>query len=229
MSIEHGDRRSVYGICIHTTGDGIPAAALRDTNHPLCTARAVYENMGLIGPHYVIAPDGSHEELCDPRLIRQHVGLAADVRRDFINGTWLNPSNRITPAVVSWWQERWPGVKSPSHLYPSRSANEDYIGIECIPAGSYSSAAGKWTWRWGSKTGFDQQRFSVECYRALAGLVLSLAGEFKLDLVKPGVLVGHEDLNPYTRPGWDPGSYNKTFSWDMLRGCMAVLAQENKP
>lgn len=225
MPIESKGSRTVYGICVHTTGDGIPAQSLKENKPPLEAAREVYESMGMVGPHYVVDPFGATDTYCDPQLLRYHVGLEADQRRSFLDGNWRNDANRISPAVVSWWSALYPGVKSPSHLYPGPSANAVYIGIEVIPAGVYNGTAG-WTWKWGSRPGFDQQRFSVESYRALASLVLRLADEFTLDLNKVGVLVGHESLNVYTRPGWDPGDMNHTFSWSMLRGLLTTLPKE---
>jgi N-acetyl-anhydromuramyl-L-alanine amidase AmpD len=223
--VETGPKRKVHGVCVHTTGDGIPSQAHTKGEHVLVTARRVYENMGTVGPHFIIDPAGTIEQYADPTLVRHHVGLEPEHRRSFLDGHWKEDANRIDRKIVAWWEVRWPGIKSPSHLYPSKSANEDYIGIELIPAGRYvprsERVAGGWTFdpRY-SKPGFDNQRFSVEQYTALVELLKRLEVQFNLDYVKPGVLVGHEDINPYTRPGWDPGDYNKTFSWGMVKGLL---------
>jgi N-acetyl-anhydromuramyl-L-alanine amidase AmpD len=221
---EVGAQRAIYGICVHTTGDGIPAEAAKSGKHPLDVARAVYLRMGLVGPHYVIDPFGQYEQYAPPEVIRYHAGIEAEQRRSFLDGHWLEDKNRIPADVVAWWQRRWPGIKSPAHLYPSKSPNKDYVGIELIPAGRYVKVPGihktQWRFEHGSKPGFDKQRFSLEQYFSLAKLCLQLSEENGLDLTKPGVLVGHEDLNPYTRPGWDPGSKIEAFSWNLLNGLL---------
>lgn len=221
---EVGPERVPYGICIHTTGNGIPEQSARTGKPPLEVARSTYLGMGLIGPHYVIDPYGTVDQYAPVDRVRYHVGLDPADRRSYLDGHWANDRNRIEPAVVAWWKARWPGVKSPSHLYPGKSANEAYIGIELIPAGRYVTVPGaikqQWRWEHGTAPGFDGQRFSIEQYCALAKLCNQLAEQCALDLTKPGVLVGHEDVNPKQRPGWDPGGYNKTFSWNLLNGLL---------
>lgn len=218
-SFEHGAKRTVYGICVHTTGDGIPAKVISTRGTHLDVARGVYLSMGSVGPHHVVDPFGNVETYADDGVIRHHAGLEAADRRSYLDGHWENDRNRIDPAVVAWWKARWPGVKSPSHLYPSKSINADYVGIELIPAGAYIKDKG-WTWMWGTPPGFDKQRFSVEQYWSLAKLCNGIAKDYGLDLSKVGVLLGHEDVNPKTRPGYDPGDKIQAFSWSLLRGLL---------
>lgn len=219
--MEHGPKRKVFGVAVHTTGDGIPTKAIKYGAELLPTARKVYEGMGSIGPHYCIAPGGQIDKYADPEVVRYHVGLEPEQRRSFLDGHWEEDANRIDRKVVAWWKHRWPGVKSPSHLYPGDSANKAYIGIEMIPCGTYVKTKG-WVFNeaWGTKPGFDKQRFSVESYVALAGLLKDLAMQFDLDYSAVGRLIGHEDANVYTRPGWDPGDMNQTFSWGMVKGLL---------
>lgn len=218
--IETGPKRTVFGVAIHTTGDGIPAKAAKLAKDTMAVARGVYEEMGLVGPHYVVGPDGRTENYADPELVRYHVGLEPEHRRSFLDGHWREDANRIPRKVVAAWDAKHPGVKSPAHLYPGDSANKAYIGIELIPAGTYSKR-GDWVFdpRF-SKPGFDNQRFSVEQYVALARLLKELAFKYSIDYSLVGRLVGHSDLNPYTRPMWDPGDYNGTFSFSMVRGLL---------
>lgn len=224
---EVGPKRAVYGICLHTTGDGIPAEVAKTGKSHLEVARRVYLNMGLVGPHFVVDPFGQSEQYAPVERVRYHVGLAAEERRSFLDGHWLEDANRVPRAVVAWWQARWPGVKSPSHLYPGPSANKVYVGIELIPAGRYvkkeDHLASGWVFEHGTRPGFDKQRFSVEQYTATARLCNQIAEENGLDLDKPGVLVGHEDLNVYQRPGYDPGDMNQTFSWGLLKALLAAV------
>jgi N-acetyl-anhydromuramyl-L-alanine amidase AmpD len=219
VGIEIGPPRAIYGILLHSTGDGIPRRVVSSGKTHLEVAREVYAGMGLVGPHYVCDPFGTVEQYAPANVVRYHAGVEAADRRSYLDGNWVNDRNRIAEDVVTWWQRRWPKHKSPSHLYPSKSPNVDYIGIELIPCGVYDSKLGStsgWTWRWGTRPGFDKQRFSVEQYVSLARLCSDLAVEHGLDLAKSGVLLGHEDVSPYTRPGWDPGDKNGTFSWNLL-------------
>lgn len=219
---EVGPSRAVFGICLHTTGDGIPAEVNKTGESHLDVARRVYQGMGLVGPHYVIDPYGAVERYADPQLVRYHVGLEPEHRRSFLDGHWEEDKNRISAPVIAWWKARWPTVKSPSHLYPGPSANKAYIGVELIPAGAYVKARG-WQWQHGARPGFDSQRFSVEQYCALARLCNQLAEDFGLDLTRTGVLIGHEDANPYTRPGYDPGDKIEAFSWRLLNALLKEL------
>lgn len=226
MPIEVGPKRTIFGVCVHTTGQGIPDKAAKENKGLLETARTVYESMQLVGPHFCIAPDGKYEQYADPELVRYHVGLEPEHRRSFLDGHWMEDANRIDRKVVAWWKARWPGVKSPSHLYPGDSANKAYIGIELIPAGRYiKQPGGSSPWIFDeqySRPGFDKQRFSVEQYAALADLLKELAMKYNIDYSKVGRLIGHEDANLYTRPGYDPGSYNQTFSWGMVWGLLGI-------
>ena len=215
-------KRTVFGICVHTTGDGVPAAVERTGMPHHTVALATYTAMESVGPHFVIDPFGYVAQYADPGLIRHHVGLEAEHRRSFLDGHWTEDANRISRDCVAWWQARWPQFRSPSHLYPSDRPNKDYIGIELIPAGTYVKNKG-WTFQHGSRPGFDKQRFSVEQYVALARLAQGLAEAYGIDLTKRNRLLGHEDLNPYTRPGWDPGDARQFFSWELLSGIMGAL------
>jgi N-acetyl-anhydromuramyl-L-alanine amidase AmpD len=221
MDFEHGPTRAIYGICVHTTGGGIPDEVNRSGRTHLEVARETYSRMGLVGPHYVIDPHGAVEQYAPANVVRYHAGLEAEHRRSFLDGHWEEDANRIPRDVVAWWKARWAPIKSPSHLYPSKRPNLDYVGIELIPCGAHLKGA--WTWQHGTRVGFDKQRFSVEQYCALAKLCLQLAEENGLDLGKPGVLVGHEDVNPYTRPGYDPGDKTQAFSWNLLNGLIKRL------
>ncbi len=222
--VSHGPR-TVYGVLVHTTGNGVPDLALKhpDKSH-LTILTEVYSASaanGGTGPHYAIDPLGAVVQFRDPGAVSWHAGVSADQRRNFLDGSWQSDYNRIDKDVVSWWRARWPGKLSPSHLYPSRSPNTDFVGIELMPCGAYAGSS--WEWKWGTRPGFDKQRFSVEQYVALARLCKELAVTYSLDLGKSGVLLGHEDVNPYTRPGWDVGDKIEAFSWRMLRGLLGSL------
>lgn len=213
-----------FGVLVHSTGDGLAAkiATAKEPHSALSVARSTYESMGNVGPHYCIEPDGGHEQYAATNTVRYHCAVPAQNRRSYLDGHWTADSNRIPKAVVEWWQREHPGVASPSHLYPGEHPNNAYIGIELIPCGVY--AKNSWQWRWGTPPGFDSQRFSVEQYCTLARLCIELAVEHSIDLGKVGRLVGHEDVSPYSRPGYDPGAYHNWFSWPLLRTLIQELS-----
>lgn len=210
----HGPR-TPFGVMLHTTGDGVPAKAHQTGLSPLETARVVYGEMRE-GPHFVIDPGGAVERYRDPKEVSWHCGVSAVDRRDFLSGHW---GTRVPSALYSWWRARWPGVLSPSHLYPSTTANEDYIGIEMIPCGTYVKGnAGSWKPIFGTPIGGDRGRFTGAQYTAAAMLCLTLCRDYSIIARSKGRILGHEDVNPLTRPGWDPGGFQGFWSWETFWG-----------
>lgn len=202
-----------FGAIVHTTGDGPPAAANRDGRDPLEVALEVYSNMAE-GPHYVIGPTGAIVQVRELADIAWHTGVSAVHRRDFLSGHW---ETLVSKGLVSWWKARWPGVKSPSHLYPGSSPNAVYYGIECVPAGTYER--GVWKPVFGPVAPGGRNRFTTAQYLACAALVLHLGIEHD----RPGRVVGHEDINPITRPGWDPGAFQEFWSWPLFWDLLNAL------
>jgi N-acetyl-anhydromuramyl-L-alanine amidase AmpD len=127
-------------------------------------------------------------------------------------------------SLIASWEERYPEVKSPGHLYPSKSPNRDYAGIEMTPCGTHIK--GRWTWLWGTQP-YPGARFSVEQMTALASLLGVWATQLGFAYGwqdTPGRLVGHEDINPITRYGWDPGAYKEWMQWDTLKAMIRTLS-----
>ncbi len=213
-----------FGIMIHTTGDGPPSKALKEGISPTEAALAIYDKMHPVGPHYLIGPDGDLHTLRPTTEKALHCGVSSTERRDFLTGHW---QNKLPKNLVTWWKERFPGVKSPSHLYPSRTANEDYIGIELIPCGTWPRGRGSWTPVFG-RPFLSGGRFTGAQYMRLAYLVLDIAAEKGILLDKTGRLVGHEDVNPLTREGWDPGAYRGYFDWAVLRSIMEGIRRHEE-
>lgn len=207
-----------FGTIIHTTGDGPPAVAFRDGRDPLDAAVDVYSNMPE-GPHFVVGPTGRIIQVRDTGVVAWHTGVSAVHRRDFLSGHWetLVPKN-----VVSWWKARWPGVKSPSHLYPGTSPNAVYYGIECVPTGTHIKNSWKPVHGTPAPAG-ERNRFTTAQYVACAALVLHLADVGNFDPHAVGRVVGHEDINPITRPGWDPGGFQEFWSWPLFWDLLTSL------
>ena len=214
----HGDLIP-YGLLVHTTGDGIPSKC-STIEEVSSVAVAEYVKMDIangVGPHYVISPDGSAVELRDPSKKAWHAAVSAHDRQRFLSGMW-ETENKVDKSVIDWWHRRWPGTKSPSHLYPAKSPNDSYVGVELVPCGTYD----KQTWKptlAGGRMVFG--RFTIDQYYALAELCSDLRHPKEWE--EPGRLVGHEDVNPITRPGWDPGDKIGAFDWTLLKNLIRLV------
>lgn len=214
--------RQPFGVMVHTTGDGV-----WDDGTPTETALRYYGAQPE-GPNYLITADAQVYLLVEPDQVAYHCGMRDWQRNAYLDGSWVQPHLSKSVAqrtVASYWPKRWPGVKSPCHLYPGRYPNEAYIGVEMIPCGTYDGGIWEFNWKLGVQElrlgppVVTKSRFSIGQYDALAELLKELASRFNIDYTRNGRLVGHEDINPLTRPGWDPGAYPnwRTFSWEAVR------------
>lgn len=220
----HGVLRP-YGLLVHTTGDGIPAKIISSGDNSVDVTKAVYGNMSE-GPHYAIVPDGTLIKFRSPATLSYHAKTEASQRRSFLDGSWEKDLNRIPPDLVSWWKRRWqggtPSYKSPQHMYPGSTPNKAYVGVELIPCGHYQKVT--WTASLGTPA-TPKGRYTAAQYTRLGLLALSLQHAFNFPdgWESTGRLCGHEDVNPYTRPGWDPGAYRCWFSWQLFKGILTTL------
>jgi N-acetyl-anhydromuramyl-L-alanine amidase AmpD len=217
-----------YGLLVHSTGDGIPAKAIKEKRSVAEVTEAVYRSMGLadgLGPHYAICPDGTLLQFREENIKAWHAGVSAAERNAFLTGTW-DESNRLDRRVVEWWKLRWPAHKSPSHLYPSKSPNDDYIGVELVPCGVYQK--NDWIPALGAPVN-PKGRYTAQQYMRLAELAVGLGSRWTWATAenpswwRTSRLVGHCDVNPLTRQGWDPGAFHGWFSWSLLQGMLDVL------
>lgn len=219
----HGELNP-YGILVHSTGSGIPTKAHKDKLDIFNVTVDVYTSMAGadgVGPHFAIVPDGRLIQFRDTNEKAWHAGITAEQRRNYLSGAWESDYNRYSITngkdLVSWWKLRWPGYTSPQHLYPGKGPNDSYIGVELVPCGVYENK------KWQPLFGFGatpQGRFTPVQYMTLALLCEFNARRYSWpeDWEQTGRLVGHEDVSPYTRPGWDPGAYQGWFDWGLLRG-----------
>lgn len=214
-----------YGVLVHTTGDGLARKCLDDAGarDHLEIAAEVYGNMKE-GPHYCIAPSGAVVQFRQPTEIAYHAAVSEPDRAAYLSGAWeLN--GRTPKAIVDWWKLQWPGFKSPQHLYPAKSPNQSYIGVELIPCGVYQRNT--WTPIMGTPA-TPKSRFTAEQYTTLAALcsVLGREHSWPVGWWNTPRLAGHEDVDPKDRPGWDVGVYHGWFSRSLLRGMVSVLSGE---
>lgn len=197
-----------YGCMLHTTGGGVhthPGIA------PVEAALKYYTESGTnVGPHLVLDTDGQIYRLLDDKQMAYHAGIIASVRTKYLNGSWKAEMNN--DALVTAWESRWNvyGVSNPAAIYPSKSPNADYIGIEMIPAYvDHDTFIGTRV--------APKDRFNAEQYLCLAELLLMLSTNHSFDYSNPRKLVTHSDTNPLGRPGWDPGIDLGYFNMDLLR------------
>lgn len=220
IAIQHVDQRpdppragaaAPWGACIHTSGGGIVDRAKKEKITPIEAAVAYYDDAEY-STHYAIGYEGAgdiHQITADDRRV-QHIGSPpASLRRRYLNGTWVTD---FPIGVVKLWRDRWPGVKSPQHLFPSEHANSDFVGIEMIPlAGDQLERA--------LRPGL---RFTAAQHTAAAALLADLGRRHGWPLLptpwwRTSRLVGHEDVGLHNRTdvggGWDPGAMRLRPRW----------------
>jgi hypothetical protein len=195
--------RKPWGFLIHTTGRGVPSKAAKTGRRPIDVALEIYakSQSGKLhpyqwgGPTYVLDHSGELYQLAPDNVVTYHAG--GPDREDYLDGDWIK---RTTPAALAAWRKAWPRHKSPQNLYPSRSANTDYVGIECIPCGA----------------GFGTPMrpgllFTAAQHDALVDLGYDMAErhDWPRGWERTPRLVGHEDVQLLERQdaggGWDPG------------------------
>lgn len=216
-----GDRTMpVYGITVHQTGSSLVTDALKHGVDPLEYAGQFYFNPKNYFAHYVIGHDGTIAQIADEHEWAMHVGLTKDERNDYLSGKW---ESMLPASFVGMWKARWPGMKSPSHLYPGNSVNDAYVGMEMLPIVP------------GIKTPplAPGMLFTKEQHQAVAKLSWDIARRwgFPKGWERTGRFATHEDLNPFNRTtvkppaGWDPGVLRATpwFSWGSVLGSLQAI------
>lgn len=194
--------RTPWGLLLHTTGGGVTAKAKRTGRSPVSIAIEVYLSSqngsgGYLwgGPHYVLDHDGVLYQIAPDDVITHHAG--GPDRAHYVSGAW---TKRCSAAAVEQWRLAWPEHTSPATLYPSRSPNSDFIGVEMIPVGDgYGVAAG------------PGLRFTQAQLDTVDKLARDCAErhQWPAGWYETSRLLGHEDVQPirrHDRKGtWDPG------------------------
>lgn len=200
-----------WGLVVHTSGRGIVRRARKAQADPFEFAVDYYRAQG--GVHYCIGYDGQIVQMLLDNERGAHVGISRKERRHYLRGTWVGELSkrllRMHPGVVLW-RSKWPGIDSPQHLYPTRSPNGCYVGVELVPLTTkYVNATGLW--------------FTEAQHRAVGWLGRDLAQRHKwpANWYRTGRLVGHEDIDAFARwdgrGGWDPGAlrFPVRFNWGL--------------
>jgi hypothetical protein len=195
--------RTPWGLLFHTTGSGITAKAVAKKQTPIQVALSVYKAMQAGsegypwgGPTYVMDHDGQLYQIANEATQTNHCG--APHRTEYLDGSWLKLASK---EMVAKWHTYWaPQYKNPYALFPSKTPNADYIGVEMIPCGDgfgKPMAAGL--------------KFTKAQHDAAILLAQDVAkrNSFPAGWARSPRLLGHEDVQPIDRDdkegGWDPG------------------------
>jgi hypothetical protein len=195
--------KDLHGMCYHTSGRGIVSRALKNDVPVIDLALEWYGKKGSV--HGVVDYDGTIYQLQEWDVKGAHVGVSSSQRRAYLNGTWVLD---VHDKALTLWNERWPDHKSPQHLYPTKSPNDSYIGIEFIPLPQRDPKTKLWFTQAQMKAARDLWNFHKE-------------DQGWCEVTDPTVIVGHEDLS-ITRwdrnGGWDPGAMRDQprFDWEFI-------------
>lgn len=200
-----------WGVLIHTTGRGVLASAALRRKTPMEVAIKTYIDMQFGsegykwgGPTYVIDGGGNIAQLAPDDVLTNHCG--GPNRSKYFSGEW---TKLVSPKTLELWTELWAPFQHPYQLFPSRSPNEDLVGIELIP----TITAG----------------YTASQIDALVKLVhdIGARNRFPRGWHQTCRLVGHEDVDPISRSdrggGYDPGALRDKprFDWVSLREKLA--------
>ncbi|MEW6709682.1 MAG: N-acetylmuramoyl-L-alanine amidase [Candidatus Riflebacteria bacterium] len=100
-------------------------------------------------------------------------------------------------SLYDYFNCRWPGLDSPVNFVSDMDPNNYSIGIEILGYGSKNE---------------DDKFYTPAMYASLQTLLKNLSEKYSIPLEK-GRVVGHEDVNPVPRFGWDP---NQGFNWSLV-------------
>lgn len=201
---KNATKRQPWGFLIHTTGGGITALAKKTKRTPIDVALDVYINSqngsnGYLwgGPGYVMNHDGGIYQLAPDDVLTNHCG--GPNRQRYRNQSWRNI---VSKTAAARWDDQWRalGFDDPYDLFPSKSPNVDYIGLEMIPCGDGFGTP--------MRPGLRFTKLQHDAAIALADDCAERHGWPK-GWAKTSRLVGHEDVDIIERDdaagGWDPG------------------------
>lgn len=207
-------------IVIHVTG-----------TQSLASVKQTFMAGNSVSAHYLVGMDGALYQFVPDALRAWHAGIESNSRNlyrkgmavwcrylkyfswykgypkdaQYVNGD-LKPVWDKTEAVfvrradgASWpeygyFLQRWPGADKPVNFDVDADPNNYAIGIETLGVGSKTA---------------DPAVYTPAMYAALRALVSNLSDKYAIPMQK-GRVIGHEDVNPISRFGWDPSC---GFDW----------------
>jgi len=213
------DRGAPWGVLLHTTGRGVPARAAAEKRRVVAVAIEVYIDSqnganGYYwgGPHYVLDHDGKSYQIAPENALAAHAG--GGNRSAYIAGYW---TSKCSGAALAAWRKQWPTYRHPYSLFPSKTPNRDFVGIEMIPVGS----------------GFGVPMrpgllFTKEQHDSVAVLCADIAARHAWPdgWHRTPRLLGHEDVDLLermdSRGGWDPGWLRREpyFDFEYVRNAI---------
>lgn len=200
----------VWGLCVHTSGRSIVQRAIAARARVLEYVVGYYR-AAPYSCHYVIGWSGEIVQITPDDRRVPHVGVSTEERQSYLSGRW---HEGLPLGAVRRWGDLW-GRGSPQHLFPGRSANSAYVGVE-LPPLLTPGADGTW--------------YTLSQHEAVARLAEDLRvrhgwPDWPSELPCPRLL-GHEDLDAYGRwdrdGGWDPGALRALprFRWGLVAEAM---------
>jgi N-acetyl-anhydromuramyl-L-alanine amidase AmpD len=192
-----------FGLMVHTTGRTLVTRAQENRQTPMERAVRVYSRGPF--PHYVIDWSGKLVQIAGEEIRAAHAGISRKEARQYKEGHWVN---NVSKTALERWRSRWRDFETPLDLFPGRSPNSAYIGVELIPQLTADEDTGSW--------------FTEEQYQMVAYLADDLSVRYGISL-EDNRLVGHEDVEPLSRwnraGGWDPGAMRAQprFLWSQVR------------
>jgi N-acetylmuramoyl-L-alanine amidase len=205
--VSAGRQALPFGLAVHTTGRGLATALLkklgRMPNAQEVLALALRTYAAGFGPGYVGGLGGELYQVAADDRVAQHIGGS---REEYLSGSWKLVTKQ---RAVDHWQRAWPAYDSPQHLFPGKSANEAYIGLELIPVTGVS----------GVVPVSPGETFTAAQYELVRSLCadLEVRHSWPAGWRRSARLVGHEDVGILDRHdaggGWDPGALRDEPRW----------------
>lgn len=210
-------------IVVHVTG-----------TDSLTSVKKIFLAAKSVSAHYLVTKDGQLLQFVPDGYRAWHAGIESTARNLYQKGasqwtrylkyfSWykgypagslyvngdLNPVWDKTEAVFvaradsqpwpeyDYFYSRWPGQDLPVNFNIDADPNNYAIGIETLG--------------FGAKTN-DPNVYTPAMYSALRALIGDLSQKYGIPKTK-GRIVGHEDVNPIARFGWDPSA---GFDWSRV-------------
>ena len=211
-------RHGVYGLLVHQTGrGGLWKEGLRKDGNPRKRLQRYYNSKNAVTfiNSWGGVEGGDLVQMVDERTNTVYgVGLS-NMRPAVQNGSW---ERKIKSETLRHWRARWPGYANPLALLPRDGdkrahPNKCYLQVECVPCAPGRDAPAP-----PMRPGL---RFTTAQHDAIAALAVDIAdrhGWLEDRWWRTPRLLGHEDVSPVDRDGWDPGWLRDKpyFDWDYV-------------
>lgn len=124
----------------------------------------------------------------------QYIGEGLQPVQGAREATFVGRGDKSAWGQYDYFDARWGKGAQPVNYGNSHSPNAYSVGIEILSLGSKASS---------------EAVYSEKMYESLHALIADICARRNIPM-KKGHVVGHEDVNPVQRYGWDP---NQGFDW----------------